>query len=504
MRHRPVPDWLRPSAPYAVAVCATLLAMAVRSLLGPLLSGQLALLLFASAVVVSAWYGGLGPGLVATVLGGVCGAMLFLPPSGAPQVDSTTRWTALALFLFNGGLLSWLCASLRAARRRADRRARVSLDQQRLLEREATQRQQAEAELTRGNEELERRVAERTAALAESEALIRAILDTAAEGIVTIDERGIVLSINKAAEAMFAYPAAELVGQSLRMLMPSPFREEHDSYLDRYRATGLRRVIGTRREVVGRRRDGSTFPLDLAVSELRVGERRLFTGIIRDIRQRRALEQQVLEIAGREQRRIGQDLHDGMGQELTGVAYLVDALREALAARTAPETELAERIAARLQRMHQQLRRLTKEIVPFELDAGGLAMALEELCREASLASRVDCRFESAATVHVADNETATQLYRIAQESLANALKHGHARQVRLKLGEPRRGWIALSVADDGVGFDPDAGSGGLGLGIMRYRAGLIGADLTIARGADGGTLVQCVLTQENQHVDAH
>jgi PAS domain S-box-containing protein len=120
-------------------------------------------------------------------------------------------------------------------------------------------------------------------ALRESEARTRAILDAAVDAIITIDERGSIESLNPAAERLFGYPAEELIGTNVKMLMPSPYREEHDGYLANYLTTGEKKIIGIGREVVGRRKDGTTFPMHLAVSELWLGNRRMFTGIARDI-----------------------------------------------------------------------------------------------------------------------------------------------------------------------------------------------------------------------------
>ncbi len=119
--------------------------------------------------------------------------------------------------------------------------------------------------------------------LREKAARLQAILDTTVDGIITIDELRIVQSFNKAAERVFGYPAGEVIGNNVKMLMPLPYREEHDTYVDNYLRTGNRKIIGTGREVAGRRKDGSTFPLYLAVSEVWVGKRRIFTGILRDI-----------------------------------------------------------------------------------------------------------------------------------------------------------------------------------------------------------------------------
>jgi chemotaxis family two-component system sensor kinase Cph1 len=130
-------------------------------------------------------------------------------------------------------------------------------------------------------------------ALSDSEERLSAILETAVEGIITIDERGRIESMNPAAQAMFGYAAGEVSGRNVSLLMPSPHREAHDEYLARYLRTGEAKIIGIGREVLGRRKDGTVFPVDLSVSEVRLTDRRLFTGFIRDITARRQAEEQL-------------------------------------------------------------------------------------------------------------------------------------------------------------------------------------------------------------------
>jgi PAS domain S-box-containing protein len=138
-------------------------------------------------------------------------------------------------------------------------------------------------------------------ALADSEARTRAILDTVLDAIITIDEQGCIESVNPAAERIFGYQAGELIGRNVSLLMPSPEREAHDQYLARWRATGERHIIGIGREVQGRRKDGTVFPLELVVNEVRLGDRRLFTGLARDISERQRAEAERAELLRREQ-----------------------------------------------------------------------------------------------------------------------------------------------------------------------------------------------------------
>src|SRR5262245_57104643 len=120
-----------------------------------------------------------------------------------------------------------------------------------------------------------------------NEARMRAILEAAVDGIISIDASGAVQTINPAAERLFGYAADEVIGRNVKMLMPSPYREEHDGYIARYLASGQKTIIGIGREVVGRRKDGSTFPMDLSVAEARVGDEWIFLGIVRDVTERK-------------------------------------------------------------------------------------------------------------------------------------------------------------------------------------------------------------------------
>jgi two-component system, LuxR family, sensor kinase FixL len=162
--------------------------------------------------------------------------------------------------------------------------------QQRHLE---EQKRQAEEALHHAYEQLDLQVQERTAALAERDARTRAILDTAVEGIITIDEHGIIETFNAAAERLFGYSAAEAIGQNVALLMPPPYSVEHDNYIARYLQTGEKRIIGIGREVTGKRQDGSIFPMDLAISEVNLGTRRWFTGFVRDLSRRKRAEQEM-------------------------------------------------------------------------------------------------------------------------------------------------------------------------------------------------------------------
>ena len=143
---------------------------------------------------------------------------------------------------------------------------------------------------------LRRELAERQRgeqALRDSESRMRAILTSAVDGIITIDDRGIMELVNPAAERLFGYSAAEMIGRNVSMLMPNPYRDQHDQYIENYKRTRQPKIIGIGREVTGLRKDGSTFPMDLGVSEVQLGSRRIFTGIVRDITERKRVEDEL-------------------------------------------------------------------------------------------------------------------------------------------------------------------------------------------------------------------
>ena len=333
-------------------------------------------------------------------------------------------------------------------------------------------------------------------ALKETAERLRAILATAVEAIITIDERGIIDSANLACERIFGYAEAELIGRNVSMLMPSPYREHHDRYLANYVQGGQAKIIGIGREVVGERKDGSVFPMDLSVSEVKLADRRLFTGFVRDLTVRKRLETEVLEISEREQRRIGQDLHDGLGQHLAGIELMSQVLEQRLgAARSRDAAVLAKeagRISKHVRESISQARALARGLSPVVLESEGLMAALQQLAAQAEEMFQIECHVECEPPVLIHEPAVATHLYRIAQEALSNAVKHGKARQVfiRLRANAER---VFLSVHDDGVGISKSLPkSKGMGLRIMQYRAGMIGGSVVVQREPGGGTSVAC------------
>jgi two-component system CheB/CheR fusion protein len=356
-----------------------------------------------------------------------------------------------------------------------------------------SQKQMAE-ELRRLNEKLESLVTERTAALRESEAQIRSIVNYAAEGIITIDEKGNILSFNRAAEDMFGYRSEEVVNRNIDLLMPAP-SGERENYLAEHLKTGERNIKGLLRELQARRKDGSAFPIELSVSQVLERDRRLLTGIFRDISERRALEREILTTAEREQERIGQDLHDVVGQELSGMSLMAKNLEESLDD-SRENKALVNKINGGLKQLLGKIRALSHGLIPVEVGSDGLMSALEELTERIS-ETGVKCTFDCPKPAAVNDIAVATKLYRIAQEAITNALTHARAQHIKVSL-KKANGRMTLTVENDGQSI-PDASAAGKGMGlrIMQYRASLINANLSIKPANGGGTVVTCVLSPD-------
>jgi signal transduction histidine kinase len=219
--------------------------------------------------------------------------------------------------------------------------------------------------------------------------------------------------------------------------------------------------------------------------------------------ERANFEEHLLGISEEVQRAIAQDLHDDVGQEITGLALKATTLAEMLATFRRPAASLAADIDASAGRTQAKIRGLSRRLLPVVLEEGVLAVAIGELVAAVNTDSRITCTFDCNCPGLVLDSRTATHLYRIAQEAVCNALRHSDARSIRIAL-EQQNGDTVLRIEDDGTGVSRDAvQASGMGLRTMRYRAGLIGGELEIGRGPSGGVSVLCRLTPRDANLDA-
>lgn len=230
-------------------------------------------------------------------------------------------------------------------------------------------------------------------------------------------------------------------------------------------------------------------------SDLERRVRQRAADLTNEVRTRERLQRELLGISEREQRRIGQDLHDGLCQHLAGTALTCQALQEELSEKHRPEAKAAQRVVDLIEEGLALSRRSAKGLHPIELNGEGLMLELEDYAATTSRLFGVRCRFECDSPVLLRDHGVGEHLYRIAQEAVRNAIRHGQAGEIAISLNTLDDG-LELRVADDGKGIaDTDlVGNQGMGLRIMPYRARLMGAGFSVKRGDRGGTVVICKL----------
>jgi signal transduction histidine kinase len=211
-----------------------------------------------------------------------------------------------------------------------------------------------------------------------------------------------------------------------------------------------------------------------------------------EIAERERLEKAVLEISERERRSIGHDLHDGLGQHLTGTALIGKALVSRLKEGPADAAADVERIVTLVEEGIEQSRALAKGLLLAEIERDGLSGALQELAASTRMQFNVACDFSQDGRLSLEENGSATHLYRIAHEAVRNAVRHGRSKHIRMRLSV-QDGDLELAVRDDGLGLaPPHQRTDGLGLRIMAHRAAMIGASLVVERAPEGGTRVVC------------
>ena len=299
-------------------------------------------------------------------------------------------------------------------------------------------------------------------ALRDSESRLRAVFDAAVDGIITINESGLIESVNPAVERLFGYSAAELVGRNVSVLMPDPYRSEHDSYLESYRRTGQRRIIGIGREVRGLRKDGTEFPMDLSVSELRLGGQRMFTGLVRDVTERKRAEEALREADRRKTEflaTLAHELRNPLAPIRNSLEIMKLAENEPEALRQGRET--IERQLGSMVRLVDDLLDVSR-ITRDALELRRTRVELDSVVHHALETCRDQARRQSQ-KVEVALPEPPVYLdadpVRLAQvfsNLLNNACKYTPPGGRILVTGERRDGNVVVTVKDSGVGIPPD------------------------------------------------
>jgi len=474
-------------ARYGYAILLVAVAWSVRELLSPVLPGETRFLYFVPSTLLAAWIGGLGPGLFATALSIVSSFLI----AGAPPVTSAT-FINFAAFAIIGIGVSWGGELLLRSRARTATMTRDTLAR---------------------------------------EAHLQSILDTVPEAMIVIDERGIVQSFSSAAERLFGYRATDAIGQNVKILMPAPYRENHDGYLQRYRNTGERRIIGIGRVVVGQRKDGSTFPMELAVGEMKSGAQRFFTGFIRDLTERQQTEARLQELQSElvhisrltAMGEMASTLAHELNQPLSAITNYLKGSRRLIENETgdrpAMMRDALDKAADQAMRAGQIIRRLRDFVSRGESERR--VENVTKLVEEASALAlvgvkdrgiRVTFQFDPAVELVLADRVQIQQVLLNLIRNAMDAMEATHARDLAISVTPAGDNLVRVSVADTGSGIEPEVAEQlfqpfvttkrqgmGVGLSISRTIVESHGGRIWVEPNPAGGTIFHFTLTAVNE-----
>jgi two-component system, LuxR family, sensor kinase FixL len=468
---------------YGLALATVAIAFALRAALNPLFADEARFLLFIPAVLIASGLGGLGPGLLATALGTLLG--FFFAPQ--PMHPAVSELVSAAAFVAIGAGMAWWGEQLIR---------------------------------TRGHSSVA------THDLHSREAHLASILETVPDAMVVIDESGIMQSFSSAAERLFGHAAAEMVGRNVSLLMPSPYREAHDSYLTRYLQTGERRIIGIGRVVVGERRDGSTFPMELSVGEMSSDGKRFFTGFIRDLTERQRTEARLQELQAELVHisrltalgEMASALAHELNQPLSAIANYMKGSRRLIESNPDEASQLVreamDKAAEQALRAGQIIRRLRDFVARGESERR--VESITKLVEEASALAlvgakergvRVRYNLDSSLDLVLADKVQVQQVMLNLVRNAIEAMDQSERRDLTISTRPSPGGMVAISVADTGSGIAPDiagqlfqpfittkAQGMGVGLSISRTIIEAHGGQISVEPNPGGGTVFRFTL----------
>ena len=332
----------------------------------------------------------------------------------------------------------------------------------------------------------------------DNEIRLRKIFESSSNAIIEISMGGLMLDWNHRAEIVFGWKSNEILSKSFsEMLVPARLREEQKkTFSDFFQTTHEDFTIKTN-ELFLSHRDGREFPAEISLAILCHNHKKGLIAFIRDVTERKRIESEVLNVSIREQQRIGQDLHDSICQELTGTAFVAKVLEQSLLKKNLPDANDAKKIVAFINEALNQTRGLARGLLAWEIETNGLHASLKELAANMGKLFKVNCKVKYSPFVKIRNTMTAKHLYRIAQEAIGNAIKHGKAKNVSIEMSK-EDGQAILKITDDGTSFSiPWNESKGMGLRIMKYRASSLGGNLLIEPKEGQGTIIKCSFVPE-------
>jgi len=370
----------------------------------------------------------------------------------------------------------------------------------------------------------------------ERDALLHAIIETSPDGLITIDEAGLILSFNPAAESMFGYQADEVIGRNVKCLMPPPYHDGHDGYMERYLKTGEKRIIGIGRQVAARKKDGSVFPIELGVGEVERGETRRFAGFVRDASARHAAEQSVNELRSEllhvsrlsELGEMASALAHELNQPLTAIINYLDACRRLIERADDDGREQTESLmrkasdqAHRAGRIIQQLRKfITKGETEHKLEP------INPVVREAAELAMIGTRHRTVEmTFDLGESLPELMIDRVQiQQVIINLVRNGidalaevDQRSLTVRTADQGDGGVQIDVIDTGPGlpktvaerlFQPfvttKAGGIGIGLSICKTIVDAHGGSIRTSANPKGGTIFHITLPTKRNDVQSH
>jgi len=334
----------------------------------------------------------------------------------------------------------------------------------------------------------ERRLAEAKVTIQKREERHEHVIQSALDGFLRFESSGRLLEVNQALCRLLGYQQEELLQKNVFDAHGVAFREEMRNHVDR-----LEKHDAGRCSTRLLRRDG--VEIEVEISLRREGDE-LF-GFVHDISTQLRLERELQQITLEERRRVGRELHDGLGQQLTAIELMTHTLARELKSLAPVHAKAAFEITNYIRKSITQTRELAHGMLPISADSGGLMNALQELARMTALAG-LPCEFQCGQPVEIEDGAVASHLYRIAQEAITNALKHSGAKRILLQL-EDQGGALELTVQDDGRGLPRrKTPTGGMGLQVMQHRARLMGGHLAIESTASKGVRIACSLPKKS------